>query len=179
MRKFYIGASDTKYVMMNWNTKTFQEWWDIKLGITENEITNKYIEAGNYYEGKILDYMGVEDRDRQIIVGRLRVNYDGIVGGTVIEVKTHKYGEWKVPKAYIQQCQVEMFAGNFETALIKHYGLIEDEYENYGEIDPLRLSTVIVTRDDDWIENKYLPRLICLSDKLRKGEKIEGNFKGC
>lgn len=178
-RAYYFGASDTERIMGNWQTKTFSEWWDVKRGFRENNVETIYTLTGNAFEPKILDFLDCEDRDRQIVIDRLRVNYDGIIGGTVIEVKTHKFSSsWKMPKAYWQQCQVEMYAGNFDICLLKHYGLLEEDYHDWSRpIDENRLGTIIIHYDEKWIEDEYIPRLLFLTEKLKKGENIESNFK--
>lgn len=161
----YIGASDTHFVMMNQHTKTFQEWWAVKIGETDGFVDNIYTRAGTHYEPKILDYLGIEDRDRQIIVGRLRVNLDGETLSHVVEIKTYQWLKgFKIPKNlkkwdYWQQVQVEMFATNKKMALIVHYGLLPSEYEEYTDIDPNRVGVEIIEYDEDWVENEYLPRL--------------------
>ena len=32
-RSGWFGASDTSYVMGNWHTKTFKDWWLKKMGL--------------------------------------------------------------------------------------------------------------------------------------------------
>ena len=170
-RTGYIGASDTKYVMGRWNTKTFKAWWDIKTGMEENTVDNIYTRAGNAYEGRILDYLGIEERDRQIIIGRLRINLDGETASHVVEIKTYKYSKgWKMPKYYWQQVQVEMFAKDCQFGVLYAYGLLDEEYEEYGEIDPNRLTAEIIFREDEFIE-KYLTRALYLCSCLEKGEE--------
>ena len=58
-RDYYIGASDTQYVMSNLNSKTFKRWWLIKIGAEWNDYENIYTNAGNRYEQKILDTLFV------------------------------------------------------------------------------------------------------------------------
>lgn len=177
-RSYYIGASDTKYVMGNWNTQTFRHWWDIKMGFDDDDIDNIYLRTGTLYEPKILDHLGVTDRDRQIIIGRLRVNLDGATETSVIEVKTfHSSGKvWTPPKHYIQQVNVEMFATDCEMAKIIAYEVNEDDYEavlmgNTLPLDESRLHDFVEYRNDEWLEDEYLPRLWYLCDCLEK-EKL-------
>ncbi len=174
----YIGASDTKYVMMKWDTKTFKQWWRVKIGLEENPIDNIYTRAGNAYEGKILDALEIDQRDRQIIVGRLRVNLDGETDRAVIEVKTYQYLKgFKMYKHYLQQVQVEMYATNKDRCLLYAYGLLPSEYEEYGEVDINRLSVYPIDYDEGFI-NKYLPRLNELSRCIREGDiPSESNIK--
>lgn len=185
-RSYYIGASDTKFVMGNWNTQTFRHWWDIKMGFDDDDIDNIYLRTGTMYEPKILDRFSVEDRDRQIIIGRLRVNLDGELIynddaelNTVVEVKTYAFDPlkiWTPPKQYVQQVQVEMFATDYNSAILIGYGVDEHDYDAVERGETLVLSnerfrSVTYQRDDDWIENKYLPRLWYLCDCLEK-EKL-------
>lgn len=182
-RSYYIGASDTKFVMGNWNTATFRHWWDVKMGLDEDNYDNIYLRTGTMYEHKILDHMNCTDRDRQIIIGRLRVNLDGELYDSVVEVKTMKISTiiksvqrtknenkllcenwWMPPKEYIQQTQVELFATQKDCGIIIGYGLIDDDYDAVArggtlEIDKSRLWHCDVYRDDEWLDKEYLPRL--------------------
>ncbi len=171
-RSYYIGASDTKYVMGKWNTQTFRSWWDVKMGFTDDDIDNIYLRTGTMYEPLILDHLGIKERDRQIIIGRLRVNLDGEDDDEVIEVKTfrHSPGEiWKPTKAYGQQAQVEMYAAK-KPLVINAYRLTEAEYENFFlPIDKDRLTEHPVEYDEAWIKEMYLPRLRILATCLKKG----------
>ena len=40
-RSGYFGASDTSYIIGNWKTKTFTNWWLVKLGLAQNNFTNE------------------------------------------------------------------------------------------------------------------------------------------
>lgn len=173
----YIGASDTKFVTGNWNTKTFRDWWSIKIGEAENLVDNIYTRAGTAYEGRILDYLEIEERDRQIIVGRLRVNLDGETKSHVVEIKTYQWMKgFKIPKNlkkwdYWQQIQVEMFATNKDHAFLYAYGLLPSEYEEYGEVDGNRLDVYDYDYDEAWIDEVYLPRFNHLAKCLVNGEE--------
>lgn len=178
-RSYYIGASDTKFVMGNWNTQTFRHWWDIKMGFDDDDIDNIYLRTGTLYEPKILDHLGVKERDRQIIIGRLRVNLDGEDDDEVIEVKTFRHTQnvvWNPTKAYTQQVQVEMFATQFHKASLFAYEVNAEDYDAVGigetlPIDINRLHAFLFVRDDDWLDKEYLPRLWYLCDCLEK-EKL-------
>lgn len=175
-RSGWIGASDTARVMGSWNTRTFEAWWRVKLGLPQARYTTKAMTAGTHYEHRILDAVGVEQRDRQIRIRRLRlrVNLDGETVRTIKEVKTHKSEQFKVSKAYWQQAQVEMFATGRKLRRRKDldivaYRMEEDDYDNFfREIDPSRLSEHPIPYDKDWIEQEYLPRLRYLARCLRK-----------
>ena len=173
-RAGWLGASDTATVMGNWDTDTFARWWNIKLGITEGNFSNQYTAAGTAYEHRILDFLGIVCRDRQVRIRRigkyhvrLRVNLDG-EDDIVHEVKTHKSDRFSVSKAYWMQAQVEMYATG-KKLVIEAYRMLEADYENFfNEIDPLRLSSHPIAYDPLWIEREYLPRLIYLSRCMKE-----------
>lgn len=183
-RSGYFGASDTSMVITkNRNTKTFRQWWNIKLGEQESDFWgNKYTEAGNAYEHPILASISEEIRtDHQIIIEKLklRVNYDGDLRGIIYEVKTHK-GEkdFEVSKQYWRQAQVEMFAyqqtyDDFKKLYIVSYPLYPDEYyqDEHEEVtvDFNRIKFTPVKYDKHFIKDEYLPELKYLSRCLQKG----------
>lgn len=172
-RTYYIGASDTSMVVGNWNTKTFENWWLEKLGLNKNNFSTEATKAGNNYEHKILDSLEIEglEKDKQIIIDRLRVNLDGNTDTCIYEVKTHKQGkEFKVSKQYWRQAQVEMYASQIHKLFIVAYTLEEKDYNNYfNEIDEKRLELIPVEYDKKFIEVEYLPKLIILTDFLKRG----------
>lgn len=176
-RSGWFGASDTAYIMGNWNTKTFKRWWLQKLGLNTDHFTSKAMNAGTYYEHAVLDFVGAERRDHQIIIPelRLRVNLDGDGPGKVHEVKTHSEAKpFKVTKGYWQQVQVQIFAKHREekiwpVAEVISYGLLEDDYRNFfNEIDPERVRRWPVERDTTFIL-EYMKRIIYLAGCLEKG----------
>lgn len=172
-RSGYIGASDTSMVVGNWNTKTFENWWLIKLGLTKNNFSTEATKAGNNYEHKILQALNIPnlEMDKQIIIDRLRVNLDGNTADCIYEVKTHNIDkEFKVSKQYWRQAQVEMYAFNTRNLYIVSYALEEKDYKNYfNEIDIDRVKFHKVDYDEDFINNEYLPKLQILSECLKKG----------
>lgn len=170
-RSGWFGASDTHFITGNWETKTFQSWWLVKLGLKTNEFTTKAMRVGTHYEHKILDTIPGVRKDHQIIIQNLllRVNYDGDKDGTIYEVKTH-LKEFKVTKAYWQQAQVEMFAMNTKDFFIVSYQLTEGDYKNYfNEIDLSRIVYHQIKYDEDFINTKYLPDLKTLNKCLVDG----------
>lgn len=170
-RAGWFGASDTARIMGNWDTLTFRLWWLEKLGIRTNHIKTDAMQAGTAYEHKILSAIGVKKMDRQIKlrVLRLRVNLDGEDRETITEVKTHK-GDFKVSKAYWQQCQVEMFATRKQCRIVS-YQLTDAEYENFFlPIDEGRIATWPIDRDNEFLRCEYLPRLAYLAGCLRRRE---------
>lgn len=169
-RSGYIGASDTKYVMGKWTTKTFQNWWLTKIGIERNSFNNKYMMAGTNWEHRILEYIKSEHTDEQIIKGRLRVNIDGRTGNKIQEVKTFNLEKgFEVSKAYYEQCQVEMYAFDTKECEIVAYGLEEEDYDNYlRDIDGKRIQIIPIPYDEKFIQ-KYLDRYIVLEKCLNEG----------
>ena len=172
-RSGYIGASDTSYVVGNWKTKTFEKWWLEKLGIHKNNLANEYTKAGNNYEHKILDFLQIEnlEKDKQFIEGKLRVNLDGNTQTCIYEVKTHKEEkEFKVSKQYWRQAQVEMYASKIHELNIVAYGLKEEDYLNYfNKIDENRVKLIPVEYDEDFIKKEYLPNLEILTECMKEG----------
>lgn len=176
-RSNYIGASDTSFVVGNWKTKTFENWWLEKVGIQKNNIKTEAMKAGNNYEHKILetlkDLLHIEDleKDRQIIINRLRVNLDGNTKNCIYEVKTYNAEkEFKVSKLYWRQAQVEMYASGIHNLYIVAYALKDNDYENYfNEIDKARITLYPINYDEDFIKNEYLPKLNFLSNCLERG----------
>lgn len=174
-RSGYIGASDTKFVIGNWKTKTFEKWWLKKLGIDTSHIDNKYTMAGTNYEHKIIDALGIPniEKDKQIIKGRLRVNLDANTEDRIHEIKTYNYEKGfdiNKHKDYINQVQVQMYASDIHKAEIDAYGLIDEDYDNYfNEIDKDRLSVHEIEYNEEWINNEYLPRFKYLEECLKNG----------
>ncbi len=172
-RSYYIGASDTSRVVGNWKTKTFEKWWLEKLGLYKNELKTEAMQTGTNYEHKILDALKVEglEKDKQIIIDRLRVNLDGNTDTCIYEVKTYKTGkEFKVSKQYWRQAQVEMYASNIHNLYIVAYELKENDYKNFfNEIDNERIKFLQVEYDENFIKNEYLPKLEILTECLKKG----------
>ncbi len=175
-RKGYIGASDTKYVIGNWETKTFEKWWLEKLGFPTKHFDNKYTLAGTYYEHKIIDALNITDieKDKQIIVDRLRVNLDANTDNKIYEIKTYNFEkgfDLKKHKDYVNQVQVQMYASDIHNAEIVAYGLLENDYINYfNDIDKNRLSRHEIEYNEKWINEIYFPRMKYLSLCLEKGK---------
>ena len=192
-RSGYIGASDTKFVVGNWDTKTFKKWWLEKLGLSKNNFHNKYTMAGTYYEHRIIEALNIPniELDKQIIIGLLRVNLDANTKEKIYEVKTYNYEKGfalEKHKDYINQVQVQMYASKIYSAEIDAYGLIEEDYKNYfNDIDMDRLSFHEIKYDSGWVENEYLPKFKYLEDCLKKQkipskeefEKIKGEEIRC
>jgi len=137
------------------------------------KFNNKYTLAGTFYEHKILDTIPFVEKDNQIMVPllRLRVNYDGMVGKAIKEVKTYKEDKpFKVSKAYWRQAQVEMFAAGSTDLVILAYPMTEEHYKNYFlEVDPEKIEEHRVEYDEDFVEGEYLPKLIYLKECIDVG----------
>ena len=172
-RSYFIGGSDSSYVVGNWETKSFEKWWLEKLGLHKNNFTNEAMITGTNYEHKILDALEIKglEKDRQFRVGRLRVNLDGNTASCIYEVKTHKSDKsFKVSKQYWRQAQVEMYASGIHELYIVAYALKEDDYKNYfNDIDKKRIELIKVDYNEDFIQNEYLPKLNYLTECLKRG----------
>ena len=173
-RSGYFGASDTPFIIGNYKTATFEKWWMQKIGINRDHFDNKYTSAGTHYEHRILESLGIPmELDKQIIIEdlKLRVNLDGNTEDTVIECKTYKHENgFKMPKKYIWQVQVQMFASGLRKAKIVVYGLVEKDYDNFFRpIDPSRRDEVVIAYDERWINEVYLPKLKFLAECLKEG----------
>lgn len=173
-RSEFWGASETSKIMGNWNTKTFMELYLVKLGVTENTFKNTYLLAGNAYERRIAESLGLKmkfDRCIKIPNLRLRVNLDAETKDCIYEIKTHKATdkEWKLPLAYWQQCQVQMFATRKHKCKLVAYPMTEENYENFFlEVDKEKLEVFDIEYDEQWITHEYLPRLVYLCKCLKQ-----------
>lgn len=173
-RSGYIGASDTSYVMGSWKSKSFRRWWQEKLGLTRNHFTSLAMEAGNKWEHKILRALqlpGLRLDEQYILEGlKLRVNLDGCISGCIKEVKTYRWEKgFTLPKSYIRQVQVQMFASGIHCADIVAYGLVEEDYRDFDRsVDVSRLRQYPIAYDPGFIEGQYLPRLRILARCLRQ-----------
>ena len=176
-RSGWFGASDTSYIVGNWETATFKKWWIEKQGLRRNNIQTKALQCGNAFEHKILDCIGCR-KDHQILIPelRLRVNYDGDNELTIYEVKTFKADKiFKVTKAYWRQAQVEMFAMKTTELYIVAYPLGETEYKNYfTPVDPENMQYHKIEYDNGFIEEIYLPRLKYLANCMTTGRMPKG-----
>ena len=181
-RSGWFGASDVDQIVGNWNTKTWLNWWLVKMGVARNDIETLAMNAGTHKEHQILEYVSpFMETDTQIIYAplRLRINLDGNIRKHIYEVKTHSAEKvFKPSKKYVQQVMVQMFGMDlvqkyeFEPreAEIISYALTEDDYKNYFlPIDPERLKHHPITYDEKWIETVFLPRITYLADCLNEG----------
>ena len=173
-RSGYFGASDTPFIIGNYKTATFEKWWMQKIGINRDHFNNRYTSAGTHYEHRILESLGIPmELDKQIILEDLllRVNLDGNDNDTIYECKTYKFEKgFKMPKKYIEQVQVQLFASGFRKAKIIVYGLKEEDYDNYfNPIDPERRGEFVIEYDERWITEVYLPKLKFLAECLKEG----------
>lgn len=180
-----FGASDTAFIMGNWNTSTFLNWWQTKLGTMTNDFKNVYTITGTHKEHQIAKWYSNKTKqklklDRKVKVKKysLVVNLDSETKDTVIEIKTFKLTDkkWSMPKKYWQQVQVQMFASKKHKAIILAYGCKEEDYDNfYLDIESNRIIEISIDYDKKWIFEEYLPRVSYLKAciKERKTPKIE------
>ena len=173
-RSGYFGASDTDKIIGKWTSETFAKWWMQKIGINRDHFSNKYTSAGTHLEHRILESLGIPmELDKQIIIEdlRLRVNLDGNTEDTIFECKTYQLERgFKLPKKYINQVQVQMYASGLRKAKIITYGLKDEDYDNYFlDIDPSRRDEIVLAYDERWVKEIYLPRLTYLAECLKEG----------
>ena len=173
-RSGWFGASDIGYIVGNWETKSFERWWLVKLGLSKSNFATLAMMAGTHYEHKILDSLGLDlQKDKQVKIRRygLRVNLDGNTQNSIYEVKTYKRENgFKLTRNYVWQVCVQMFATGLRRAYIVAYGLDEEDYYNYyNPIDPARLSYHKIEYDAQFIDTEFLPRVKYLKKCLRKG----------
>ena len=173
-RSDFFGASDTDKITGNYKTATFEKWWMQKIGINRDHFDNKYTLAGTHYEHRILESLDIPmELDKQFIIEdlKLRVNLDGNDTDTIYECKTYNLEKgFKLPKKYVQQVQVQMFASGLRKAKIIAYGLTERDYDNFFHpIDPGRRSEFLIGYDEKWINEVYLPKLRYLAERLKEG----------
>lgn len=173
-RSYYFGASDTKYIVGNWDTKTFKKWWLEKLGIANEKYDNKYTLAGTNYEHKIIDALNISmiEKDNQFIKDRIRVNLDANTKEKIYEIKTYNFEKGfdiKNHKDYIYQVQVQMYVSKIHKAEIDAYGLLENDYINFfNDIDLKRLSKYEIKYDEEWLKEEYIPKINYLTECLIK-----------
>lgn len=154
-RRYWFGASDAKHIYAHTETSTWRRWWDTKTGKCRNVFTgNIYTKAGNTFEHSILkSWCSSITMDRQILIPelRLRVNLDGNLPDTIVEVKTHQINRpFEITDGYYYQAQLQMLAWKLEPVMrfkdcegcpklkgknlplkrhiILSYGLYPDEY---------------------------------------------------
>lgn len=178
-RSKWIGASDAPYIIGNWKTKTFAEWWTVKLGTVSTEIKNKYTEFGNLAEHAIIDKINElkvykrkvrkGKKPRYILKYRLRVNYDGILPDRVVEIKTVKKMPSQPKPHHVWQCRLLMIGCRKKRADIWYYETEEEEYNRpyFLEVDCTRLKMWPVYKDKDSTQN-ILNLLKILAQALRE-----------
>ena len=170
-RSGWFGASDVSMIMGNWGTKTFDNWWLVKLGLRVDSFESDAMNAGTHWEHRILDHLKVPNKDRQILLPelKLRVNLDGDDGHWITEVKTHRADKpYRLPKAHRQQVLVQMMATGME-GRIAAYALEPEDYRNYlRDVDDGRLTLHSVAYDWTFIA-QFRERCKFLADCLERG----------
>lgn len=179
-RAYWLGASDTRYLFMKPDTKTYMNWWAVKQGKLESNFGGSiYTDFGSRAEHPIMDKVEpLMVTDVQLLNTdlRLRINYDGMYDGNIYEIKTFKGDKnFEINKGYWYQAQVEMFMyqeyyTDFKELNIVAYKVLPDEYyqENEIVIDESRLEYHKVDYDRHWIKEEYLPRVKPLAKSLKK-----------
>lgn len=179
-RSYYFGASDTDKIIGKRGSDSWLKWWMQKLGINNDHFENQYTLAGTHFEHRILESLDIQEMelDQQIVLEdlRLRVNLDGNTKDCNYECKTCKSDKpFVLPKKYINQVQVQMFASGLRQSVIVVYPLVEDDYKNYFRpIEKQRIMQFPISYDEKWVQEKYLPKLLELSDALKRGVMPNG-----
>lgn len=172
-RSGWFGASDVSYITGNYSTKSFEKFWLEKSAFNSNDFTNDAMLAGTHYEHKILDFIKVPEKDKQILIPELmlRVNLDGNSDTTIYEVKTYRYDKgFKVPIGYKRQVWVQLYASGLKKGFVVAYGLTDRDYRNFfNDIDASRLSFFEIEPNNDFINNEFMPKLKYLAHCLKKG----------
>ena len=172
-RSGWFGASDVNYIIGNWETKSFTNWWLEKAAFNSNDFTNDAMLDGTHYEHKILDFIKAPEKDKQIRLPdvRLRVNLDGNSEDTIFEVKTYRFEKgFKLPIKYKRQVWVQLYASGLKKAFVVAYGLTDSDYRNFfNDIDADRLSYYEIAPNDAFIQDEFLPKLKYLAYCLDKG----------
>lgn len=180
-RSFYFGASDTDKIIGKRGSASWEKWWLQKLGINNSSFDNVYTLAGTHYEHKILESLCLPNMefDKQIILEdlRLRVNLDGNTNDCIYECKTCKADKpFILPKKYINQVQVQMYATEIHKAVIVVYPLTDSDYDNFFKpIDKSRLMLFEIDYNAKWVKEVYLPKLKSLVVELKGGRLPDGN----
>lgn len=177
-RSGYFGASDVSYIVGNWKTKTWLDWWQVKQGIKRSNIQTKYTLAGTWIEHNILEHINCPEMDKQIILEdlKLRVNLDGNSFDTIYEVKTYIAEKgYKPPKKHLEQVWVQMYATGYKNAYIVSYGLENEDYINFfRDIEDNRLDFHRVEYNSKWIDEVFLPKITELAEHLKNGTIPKG-----
>lgn len=172
-RSGWFGASDVNYIIGNWETKSFANWWLEKSAFTCNDFKNEAMLAGTHYEHKILDFIKSPEKDKQIKIPALllRVNLDGNSDDTIFEVKTYRWEKgFKLPIRYKRQVWVQLYASGLKKAFVVAYGLTDKDYKNFfNDIDADRLSKYEIEPNEKFINEEFLPKLKYLVCCLKKG----------
>lgn len=172
-RSGWFGASDVNYIIGNWETKFFANWWLEKSAFASNDFTNEAMLAGTYYEHKILDFIKSPEKDKQIKIPALllRVNLDGNSDDTIFEVKTYRWEKgFKLPIRYKRQVWVQLYASGLKKAFVVAYGLTDKDYKSFfNDIDSNRLSFYEIEPNEKFINEEFLPKLKYLVCCLNKG----------
>lgn len=140
-RNDFIGGSEANMLYLNYNTKTFINWWSKKLtDLSDDGFINKSMSVGTIIESDIVDlYESINQvkgkRDVQEIKGIARASTDYILNDKVIDIKaTNKAFEWflrgTVPINYRRQLLHYCYVLGLNKASIVAYQVDEDLLDN-------------------------------------------------
>ncbi|WP_077325717.1 hypothetical protein [Virgibacillus siamensis] len=140
-RANFIGGSEANMIYMNYNTKTFREWWSNKLeGVVPETPSNLHMSVGTILEHDIIDlYESINNvtgiRDDQKIKGIARANTDYILNDCIIDVKaSKKASEWfskqRIPIHYKRQLIHYAYVYGFSKGMLIAYQVDDDLLDN-------------------------------------------------
>jgi len=174
-RSGYFGASDVDKIVGKWGSPSWKRWWLEKLGIYRSPFANRAMLCGTFLEHRILEALEIPnlELDKQVILEdlKLRVNLDGNTEFAIYECKTYNSEKpFVLPKKYVRQVQIQMYATNMRKAYIVAYAVTESEYKNFFRpIDNSRITIYEIEYDENFILNVFLPKLKILANCLERG----------
>jgi predicted phage-related endonuclease len=166
-RHLYIGGSEANLIYMNFDTKTFKEFWQGKLeGFVDESPPSIPMAVGTILEHSVINlYESINqvkgERDKQYIKGFARANTDYIIGHKVSDVKvTKKALEWhtkgKVPIQYKRQLIHYLYVTGLKNASIIAYLSDESLQENpFQELKEENLFEIPVIITEEEIQTHH------------------------
>src|SRR5690625_1548611 len=155
-RGLYIGGSEANFLYMNYNTKSFKEWWAYKLvGLPKESFLNRNMEVGTILEDEIINlYEFINqvkgERGLSKVKGIARGNTDYILGDKIIDVKaTNSAYEWflsgTIPIHYRRQLLHYCYVFGLNKASILAYQVDDSLLVNpFQELDESNLFEIEV-----------------------------------
>ena len=163
-RELYIGGSEANHLYLNYESKTFRDWWSYKLaGIPQESQPNRNMEVGTILEDEILDLYetvhGVKgERGLSKVKGIARGNTDYILNDKVIDVKASNQAfEWflrgTIPIHYRRQLIHYCYVFELKKASILAYQVDDSLLVNpFQELDEKRMVEIEVEVTDKLIK---------------------------